>query len=398
MSDQNDSTTDVVVLKPGRDESLRRRHPWVFSGAVDGVEGSPMRGATVDVASADGEWLARGGFCPESQIVVRAWTFDPDEAVDREFLRRRLQAAVAARAGLGDVCRLVNAESDGLPGLTVDHYAGQLVAQFSAAGAEYWKKEITDLLLDIVSCAGIYERSDVDVRTKDGLAPASGVLAGSEPPDLIEISEGECRFVVDLKHGHKTGFYLDQRENRGIVAGYARGREVLNCFSYTGAFGVCALKAGAARVVNVESSAAALELGRRNVDLNGLDASRVEHIEGDVFHVLRKFRDSRRSFDLVILDPPKFVDSRRQLAGGCRGYKDINLLAFKLLRPGGILATFSCSGLVGPDLFQKIVADAALDAGRSAQIVRRLAQAADHPVALSFPEGGYLKGLVCRVE
>ncbi len=393
----------AVILKPGREKSLQRRHPWIFSGAIEKVEGDPRSGETVEVRSAGGTPLALGAYSPHSQIAVRTWTFDPTESVSPAFFRARLTRALAARHQVfpkhlvSNAYRLVNAESDGLPGLVVDRYGEYLVCQFLSAGAEYWKREIVTLLADLLPYTGIYERSDVDVREKEGLSPATGVLAGSPPPDFVEIDEYGCRFAVDVRGGHKTGFYLDQRDNRALVAKYAEGREVLNCFAYTGAFGVWALKGGAVEVTNVESSATALDLARRNVELNGLSASKVENTAGDVFHVLRQYRDARRQFDLIVLDPPKFAESRSQIETASRGYKDINLLAFKLLRPGGVLFTFSCSGLIPPDLFQKIVAGAALDAGRDAQIVRRLTQAPDHPVALNFPEGEYLKGLVCRV-
>jgi len=394
----------ALTLKPGREKSLQRRHPWVFSGAIEKVEGDPGSGETVEVRSAGGTPLALGAYSPHSQIAVRTWTFDPTESISPAFFRDRLTRALAARHQVfpkhlaSNAYRLVNAETDGLPGLVVDRYGEYLVCQFLSAGAEYWKREIVTLLADLLPYAGIYERSDVDVREKEGLSSATGVLVGSPPPDLVEIDEYGCRFAVDVRGGHKTGFYLDQRDNRVLVGEYAEGREVLNCFAYTGAFGVWALKGGAVKVTNVESSAAALDLARRNVELNELDASRVENIAGDVFHVLRQYRDARRQFDLIVLDPPKFAESRSQIEKAGRGYKDINLLAFKLLRPGGVLFTFSCSGLITPDLFQKIVAGAALDAGRDVQIVRRLTQAPDHPVALNFPEGEYLKGLVCRVE
>ncbi len=408
----------AVILKSGREKSLQRRHPWVFSGAIASVDGDAGAGETVEVRAADGTPLALGAYSPHSQITVRVWTFDPTESITPHFFRDRLTRALRARSALGSdvhstgpedfppatfhlpltAYRLVNAESDGLPGLVVDRYGEYLVCQFLSAGAEYWKREIVTLLADLLPSAGIYERSDVDVREKEGLPSATGVLAGSPPPDLVEIEEYGCRFDVDVRGGHKTGFYLDQRDNRALVAQYAEGREVLNGFAYTGAFGVWALKSGAVRVTNVESSAAALELARHNVELHGLDASKVENVAGDVFHVLRQYRDSRRQFDLIVLDPPKFADSRSQVEKASRGYKDINLLAFKLLKPGGVLFTFSCSGLITPDLFQKIVAGAALDAGRDAQIIRRMTQAPDHPVALNFPEGEYLKGLVCRVE
>jgi 23S rRNA (cytosine1962-C5)-methyltransferase len=350
---------------------------------------------------ADGTWYGRGAYSPHSQITVRLWTFDPAEAVDASFFQARLRQAVAAREFLAagspaPGLRLVNAEADGLPGLIVDRYGEFLLCQFLAAGAEFWRQTIVEQLGAVAPNAGIYERSDVEVRCKEGLPERTGVLAGREPPELIEICEGNCRFLVDVRAGQKTGFYLDQRGNRAILAEYAAGRDVLNCFAFTGGFGVAALKAGARSVVNVELSAAALELAHRHIDLNGLDAARVENVQGDVFAVLRQYRDSRRTFDLVILDPPKFAASRHQLERAARGYKDINLLAFKLLRPGGVLFTFSCSGLVTAELFHKIVADAALDAHRDAQVLRWLTQGPDHPASLSFPQASYLKGLVCR--
>jgi 23S rRNA (cytosine1962-C5)-methyltransferase len=388
-------------LKPGRDKSPLRHHPWVFSGAVARLEGEPGLGDTVDVRAADGAWLARAAYSPHSQIIARVWSFDPEETVDATFLRRRLARSLASRSSdLAFPCsalRLVNAESDALPGLIVDRYADHLVCQFLSAGAEKWKGEIVAALRELVPGRGIYERSDVDVRGKEGLPPVTGVLAGEPPPAYVEIEEHGCRYLVDVVHGHKTGFYLDQRDNRAALAEYVAGRAVLNGFAYTGGFGVAALKAGAAHVTNIDTSASALELAVRNFALNDLHASHFTNHVGDVFAVLRQYRDSRRQFDLIILDPPKFAETRAQVERAARGYKDINLLAFKLLRPGGVLFTFSCSGGVEPALFQKIVADAALDAGREAQIVRRLSQAADHPVALNFPEGEYLKGLICRV-
>jgi len=390
-----------VILKSGREKALRRRHPWIFSGAIAAVEGSPKSGETVEILAQERTRLARGAYSPRSQITVRVWTFNPDEEITPAFFRERLKRAIAYRRTLTEskdltAVRLVHSESDGLPGLIVDRYGNFLVCQFMAAGSEYWKQEIVAQIKDLIPCAGIYERSDLDVREKEGLPRSTGVLAGDAPPDLIEIQEGECRFLVDILHGHKTGFYLDQRDNRALAAEYARGREVLNGFAYTGGFGVCALKGGAARVTNVESSSDALTLAMRNVELNGLNAAQVENVAGDVFQVLRQYRDSRREFDLIVLDPPKFAESMSQIESAGRGYKDINLLAFKLLRSGGVLFTFSCSGLLAPELFQKIVAGAALDAGREAQIIQRLAQAPDHPTLLSFPEGSYLKGLVCR--
>jgi 23S rRNA (cytosine1962-C5)-methyltransferase len=394
----------AIILKPGREKSLLRRHPWIFSGAIAQVDGKPESGETVEVHAADGAHLGWGAYSPQSQIAARVWTFNPALSIASEFFRAQLTKALAMRLDLGawaadptSASRLVNAESDGLPGLVVDRYADYLVCQFLSAGAERWKREIVRLLDELVPNKGIYERSDVEVREKEGLPPTTGVLAGSLPPALVEIREGECRFLVDVVRGHKTGFYLDQRENRALVARYAAGREILNCFAYTGGFSVWALRGGAIRVTNVETSAAALDLGQRQAELNGLNLGQLENVEGDVFQVLRRYRDARRQFDLIILDPPKFAESHSQVERASRGYKDINLLAFKLLRGGGVLFTFSCSGLVTADLFQKIVAGAALDSGREVQIVQRLTQAPDHPVALNFPEGEYLTGLVCRL-
>jgi len=391
-----------IVLKPGREKSLRRHHPWIFSGAIESVEGDPRTGETVEILASERDFLGFGSYSPHSQIRVRVWTFQTDQLIDPSFFRVRMDRAIQSRAGYGtgkeSACRLINAESDGLPGLVVDKYGEFLVCQFLSAGSEYWKEEILLQLHQILSPAGIYERSDVEVRLKEGLEPRTGTPWGESPPELLLIKEGTCRFLVDIRKGQKTGFYLDQRDNRQALIDFANGRSVLNCFAYTGGFGISALRGGAERVTDVESSPSAIEIGIRNVEINGFDPRKVDHLQGDVFQVLREFRNSNRCFDLIVLDPPKFVDSRTQLLRGTRGYKDINLLAFKLLRPGGILFTFSCSGLVPPDLFQKIVADAALDAGREAQILRTLTQGPDHPTSLNFPEGAYLKGLICRAS
>jgi 23S rRNA (cytosine1962-C5)-methyltransferase len=392
----------LVVLKSGREQSPVRRHPWIFSGAIEKVEGDPRPGETVEVLSRERAFLCRAAFSPFSQISLRAWTFDPREGIDPRFFQSRLKQAVDSRLSFltrshPSACRLVNAESDGLPGVIVDKYADFLVCQFLSAGAEYWREEIVSQLCKLLPCVGIFERSDVDVRLKEGLEPRAGSVWGEPPPGLILIEEKPCLFFVDIKHGQKTGFYLDQRENRPMVAEYARGADMLNCFSYTGGFGIHALKAGALKVTHIDSSRMALELADKNRELNGVEEAKAEKVEGDTFQILRQFRDRRRQFDLIVLDPPKFVESQSQLRRGSRGYKDINLLAFKLLRPGGILFTFSCSGLVPLHLFQMIVAGAALDAGRDVQVIRVLTQGPDHPTSLYFPEGSYLKGLVCRV-
>jgi len=391
-----------VIIKPKRDKAFQRKHPWVFSGAVAKKKGSPAAGETVDIVNSRGVWLGRGAYSPKSQIVVRIWTFEEEEPVDAAFFRRRLEGAIVNRRELKkrfnlSGCRLVNAESDGLPGLIIDQYDRFLVCQFLTVGVHAWKDVIVAQLQDLVAPDGIFERSDSPVLDKEGLTRTVGRLAGHEPPETIEIREGKCRYRVDVRNGHKTGFYLDQRDNRRQVGHYATDRDVLNCFCYTGGFGVVAMSAGARTVTNIDVSATALELAKQNMALNNLDSERVEYLQADVFKQLRSFRDAARAFDVIILDPPKFADSRQQLDRACRGYKDINLLAIKLLRAGGYLFTFSCSGLMEPALFQKIVADAALDAGRDAQIIGRMGQAADHPTSLSFPEGHYLKGLLCRV-
>jgi 23S rRNA (cytosine1962-C5)-methyltransferase len=390
-------------LKPGKEKSLLRRHPWIFSGALSAMPKEIPAGETVEIISHKGDFLGRGAFSPQSQIAVRVWTFAQNEPVDSRFFHSRLLQAINKRAQLSELktttaFRLVNAESDGLPGLIVDRYHDFLVAQFLAAGVEFWKQEIIRALKALIPCTGIYERSDVAVRAKEGLKPKKGLLADKQPPKLVQIEEHGLQFLVDLIDGHKTGFYLDQRENRKQIADYAAGADVLNCFAYSGGFGIYALRGGARHLTNIENSASALELLNENLKINQLQNLPVENIQGDVFEVLRKFNTENRHFDLIILDPPKFAESRAQLTRAARGYKDINRLAFQLLRPGGTLFTFSCSGLLEPALFQKIVADAALDAGRSAQIIARPGQAADHPIALNFPEGGYLKGLICRVN
>lgn len=392
---------DTVILRPGRERSVLRRHPWVFSGAVARVEGAPADGDIVDVRDARGNWLARGYFNRRSQIVVRLLTWDPDEEISADFWRRRLQQAFAGRESLSrnpatTAYRLVHAESDGLPGLVVDRYGEFLVVQFLTLGMERRKADLTAALADLLAPRGIYERSDVDVREKEGLAPRTGPLWGAEPPAFLTIGENGLLFRVDVRSGQKTGFYLDQRENRARVREFCTGAEVLDAFSYTGAFGVHAACHGAARVTFVDSSGSALALARENLALNGQDPACHEFIEGDVPRVLREFRAAGRRFDLIVLDPPKFAPTAQDVPRAARAYKDINLLAFQSLRPGGILFSTSCSGAITADLFQKILFSAALDAGREAQIIGYLHQGSDHPVALTFPEGAYLKGLICR--
>ena len=350
--------------------------------------------------AAGGKILGRAAYSPSSQIRARLWTFDPSEPVDVDFFHRRIATALGSREAwkLGrdsDACRLVHAESDGLPGLIVDRYADTLVLQSLSTGADYWKDTLAGLLLDATGLARVFERSDADVRELEGLSPHIGVLAGSFDPLPLIITENDLKFLVNIETGHKTGFYLDQRLNRRRVRDLVEGRDVLDCFCYTGGFSLNALAGGARSVLSVDASRDALEMCLENVSRNSLPRERHTVLEGDVFQLLRKFRDEARAFDLIILDPPKFAPTVAQSEKAARGYKDINLLAFKLLRPGGILVTFSCSGGIDASLFQKIVASAALDAGVEAQIMEHLSQAPDHPVALNFPEGTYLKGLVC---
>lgn len=389
------------MLKAGRERSLRRRHPWVFSGAIERLEGAPEPGATVDLIAAGGEFLARAAYSPASQIRARVWTFDPNETVDAAFIERRLARAIDGRRRLGlcapnAACRLVFGESDGLPGLIVDRYADELVCQLLTAGLEPWRELVAAALARLVEPHSVYERSEGAARRKEGLSSRRGLLAGAEPPAEVEIVSGGVRHLVDLRGGQKTGGYLDQQENRVRVARYAPGARLLDAFAYTGGFTLAALAAGAEHATLLDSSADALRLAARAAELNGF-APRCAAREANVFEELRRLGESGERFDLVVLDPPKFVHAAEQVQAGSRGYKDVNLQGLRLVRPGGVLATFSCSGHVDAALFQKIVAGAALDAGREVQIIERLSQPPDHPISLAFPEAEYLKGLVLRV-
>ncbi|TAK44021.1 MAG: class I SAM-dependent rRNA methyltransferase [Betaproteobacteria bacterium] len=387
------------ILKAGREKSLRRHHPWIFSGALERIEGTPESGDTVAVRSADGKTLALAAWSPASQIRARVWSFDPQACIDAEFFRSRVTQAVALRKALpaaqhSNALRLVHAESDGLPGVVVDRYADVLVAQFLSAGAERWREPILDALVEATGCEAIYERSDAEVRALEGLAPRTGFARGDRAAARCAIVEHGIHFRVDVEQGQKTGFFLDQRENRQRVRALAAGRDVLDCFCYTGGFALAALTGGARRVLALESSAAALAIARENLSANAFAAERIEFQQANVFEHLRGLRDRGAAFNLVVLDPPKFAPTAAHARNAARAYKDINLLAFKLLARGGLLASFSCSGGIPMDLFQSIVAGAALDAGAEAKIIERLGAAPDHPVALNFPEGDYLKGLL----
>jgi len=392
----------AIILKAGREKSVRQLHPWVFSGAIEKVTGAPGFGETVEIVTAKDKRLALAAFSPTSKIRARVWTWDVDQKIDEGFFRYRLQRAIDLRRQLipGDVTdamRLVHGESDGLPGIVVDQYGDVLVLQLLSAGADRWREVIVQSLVELTGMDAVYERSDVEVRKLEGLDERVGLLHGKAVPDRIVIRESGFNFWVDVKNGQKTGFYLDQRQNRIRLTDYAKDRSVLNCFCYTGAFSVYALAARAKEVLSIDSSAEAIQQAREHVAKNHLPTENTSWIEGDVFKELRLLRDRNKKFDLIVLDPPKFAPTAAQAEQAARGYKDINLLAFKLLAHNGILFTFSCSGGISTELFQKIVAGAAADAGVEAQILEHLAQAPDHPVALNFPEGAYLKGLICRV-
>ena len=404
-----------LILRRDRSKSVLRRHPWVFSGAIARVLGAPDLGSLVAVCDAQDEFLAWGHYSPHSQIRVRlfCWQESPVPEAD-DFWRERLAQAVALRSGeLSDAdttaCRLINAESDGVPGLVADLYGSTLVVQFLTAGVDVRRDGFVDLLWDIVSgyvdVERIFERSDVDVRSREGLRRRSGLLRGKALEGPVTILENGLAFEVDVDSGQKTGFYLDQSDNRQILRRIVQERvrsqappRLLNVFSYTGGFSVYGLSAGAEAVTNVDASDAALHTGERNLRLNGLDVSLSKDISGNAFEVLRELREDGVRYDVIVLDPPKFASTRRDVRHASRGYKDINLQAFHLLEPGGYLLTFSCSGAISDDLFQKIVFGAALDSGRDIRIVGRMMQSSDHPVALTFPEGAYLKGLICRAS
>ena len=394
----------TVTLKAKRDFSVRRHHPWIFSGAIAVTDGEPAVGEAVEVRAADGETLGVGWYSPASQIRVRMLSFGAAPLPNDDWITTRVASAIGRRADFfahayTNAVRLVNAESDGLPGVVADYYAGHVVCQLTSAGADANRDAIADALMTFAPfCLGVSERTDLRDREKEGLAPAERfrTLRGAEPPAEIEISEGPCKFLVDVRGGHKTGFYLDQRDARMLVGSLANGADVLNCFSYTGGFGLFARACGAAKVTQVDISGEALALAKRNEHLVHMCGTAMEYVEADVFAYLRKCRDEGKTFDMIVLGPPKFAQVKSQLMKAARGYKDINLLAMKLLKPNGYLATFSCSGAMTAELFDQVLAEAAADAGRDFQLLARTRQGLDHPVALAFPEGAYLKGAILR--
>lgn len=392
-----------IHLVKGRDKSVRRKHPWIFSRGIARVVGEPTLGETVEVFAHNGEWLGKAAYSPHSQIRARMWTFsDKKQQIDTDFFIDRIRQAqmlrddIIQRDGLTGY-RLIAAESDGLPGITIDKYGKVLVCQLLSAGAEFQKPNLIAALSHCYPDCAIYERSDVAIRKKEGLEERTGLLHGELPEQPIVIEENGIKINVDVINGHKTGFYLDQRDSRFQAQKYVKDKEVLNCFSYTGGFGLYALKGGASRVINADVSQPALDTARLNAEMNGFRGKQAVFLNADVFKLLREYRDQGTKFDVVIMDPPKFADSKAQLSGACRGYKDINMLAMQILKPGGTLLTYSCSGLMDQNLFQKIIADAAIDANRSVKFVERFEQAADHPTDTAYPEGFYLKGFACRV-
>ena len=396
------SAPPTIILKAGREKSLERRHPWIFSGGIECIDGNPVSGDTVPLRDAAGNFLAWAAYNADSQITARVWSWKEQDVINADFFRNRIASALAARQQLNldkysSGMRIIHGESDGLPGLIVDKFGDVLVMQLGSAGSEHWRDTLADILQELLAPVCIYERSDSDGRALEGLPKRNCIVRGSLP-DKVEVIENGLRFAVDVAEGQKTGFYLDQRDNRAFTGELSQGKEVLNCFCYTGGFSLYALRGGAKSVLSIDASEGALELAKRNVELNSLDTAKAEWQCADVFEALRKLRDQNKKFDLIILDPPKFAPTAAFAEKASRAYKDINLLGFKLLRPGGLLFTYSCSGGISDDLFQKIVAGAALDAGVNAQVVKKLHAAPDHPVLLSFPEGAYLKGLVLRVS
>ena len=387
----------TLRLRPGKERSLLRRHPWIFESAI--AKGAADSGETVRVESDQGDFLGWAAFSPASKIRARVWSFVQSQRIDAEFFRATIANAVAARSRFAiesDGVRLVHGESDGLPGLIVDRYGDTLVAQFTSAGVERWKTVIVDALLSVTGLEKIYERSDASSRALEGLPEQTGWLRG-EGPVALTLREHEWQLALNIAEGHKTGFYLDQRDSRKKMADYARRlqfQRVLNCYCYTGGFSVAALMGGAAHVTSIDSSGPALVQAAANVALNGLDASRAAFLDADVNASLRQMGAAGAQFDAIVLDPPKFAPTVAHAERAARAYKDINRLAFKLLAPGGVLFTFSCSGGISADLFHKIVASAGSDAGVDGYISERLGGAPDHPMTIAFPEGEYLKGLV----
>ena len=395
----------LITLKAGRDKSAIRRHPWIFSGAIDTVSGDPEFGESVEVYAYNGDFLGIAAYSPTSQIRARFWSFFEKTKIDELFFEERLETAIQLRESRGfsisnplSAFRLIYAENDGIPGCIIDKDGEYYSVEILAAGPEKHREIIYKVLAKKTGCKGIFERCDSDVRKKEGMEKRTGVVYGIVPETPIPMEENGIRFLIDIRNGHKTGYYLDQRDARKRIGELSSGKKVLNCFCYTGGFGLFALKGNASHVYQVDVSKSALKIAKELLIENKLPTAKATHTEADVFQYLRKCRDKGETFDLIVLDPPKFVEAKDHLQKGARGYKDINLLAMKLLSPNGMLATFSCSGLMDMSLFQKIIADAASDAKKDMQIIERFGQPADHPISLAFPEGQYLKGLLVQLK
>ena len=394
----------TLILKPGKERALLRRHPWVYSTGVANVKGKPQSGDTIKIVDNKGNFLAWGAYSPESALRARCWSFNEQDVINEEWIRARVFEAIRARDNLKsrtNAIRLIFGEADFLPGLIVDQYDTQLVTQFQAAGVEKWRPEIGKALTDATGFTQVFDRSDAATRAREGLPERKEVLEGEEPPEKIQIDEDGILYGVDVRMGHKTGFYVDQRDNRRLTRQLAetfrkvhgRGMRALNCFCYTGGFSLALAKGGAEEVISIDSSADALEMAKSNAKLNGFNESQMKWVEANVFEQLRKYRDAGEKFDLVILDPPKFASSHHHVEKAARAYKDINLNGLRLLNEGGQLLTFSCSGAIDVDLFQKIVAGAVIDAKTDAWMISRLGAGSDHPLLMTHPEGEYLKGL-----
>ncbi len=388
-----------LILKRERERSLQKGHPWLFSGAIARVNGHPRPGDIVSAVTHSGEPVGLGFYNPATDISFRLLTARVSETIDDRFWEDRIRSAFNLRQRVvppeTTAYRLINAEGDGMPGLIVDRYDRCLVVSLATAGVEKYRSEIVGGLIRVISPGTIYERSESKARQLEGLSERKGLIYGEEPPGFIEIVENGLTFAVDVVAGQKTGFFLDQRKNRECIEKVSKGTKVLNCFSYTGAFSVYAVRGGAERVTSVDVSAPACDMARDNLTRNGFPPDRHPVVQADVFSYLR---ETEETFDLIILDPPAFAKSKKDVPRSARGYKDINLQAARRLSPGGLLATFSCSNYIGEELFEKIVAGAVLDAGKEARLIERLGPGGDHPVNLAHPEGRYLKGLLLGIS
>jgi 23S rRNA (cytosine1962-C5)-methyltransferase len=390
-----------IILKKGKEKAAILRHPWIFSGALDKIKGSPANGEIVAVWSASQEFLAYGYFNDQSRVALRLMEWDQSVTIDEAWYAQRLEKAIASRADIlnenTNTCRLVFSEADLLPGLIVDKYADFLSLQILSAGMENAKQTIINILRSLLNPKGIFDKSDAGARKHENLEPADGLLWGEQPPEFLEVKENGVIYHINIADGQKSGFYCDQRDNREILAAYTKGKTVLDCFCYSGGFTLNSLKAGASHVTSVDSSALAIETLKHNLELNGFSEAMQNSVQSDVNKQLRVFKDENKKFEVVVLDPPKYAPSRSALDRAARAYKDLNRLGMMILEPGGILATFSCSGAVDMETFKQIIAWAALDAGREVQILKQFHQPEDHPIRMSFPEGEYLKGLLLRV-